>query len=106
MSIKEKKRKIAQLFAKELLKTNPGNISSIFLFGSLVKDKVDKESDIDMMIFTKQPKKISEKVKELAFDFLLKKNEVIEPQVYSEKDYQNPPSYFVWQVLEKGEKIF
>jgi predicted nucleotidyltransferase len=70
------------LFIKELLKANPGNISSIFLFGSLVKNKVNKESDIDMMIFTKQPKKISE------------------------KDYQNPPSYFVWQVVEKGEKIF
>ena len=106
MKIKERKKEIAKLFAKELFLANPRDISSIFLFGSVLQGRPDRESDIDLMIFAKHPKEVSNKTKELAFDFLLKRNEVIEPQVYSVKDYQNPSSYFVWQVLKKGKKIF
>lgn len=105
MTILNKKRKNAKLFIKQLI-INSIDISKVFLFGSVVKGKPKRDSDIDLIIFCKHPKKIYNKAKDEAFDFLLEKNEIIEPQVYSEKDYKNPSSYFVWQAIKQGERIY
>lgn len=106
MTTLDKKRKNAELFIKQLINFSPTDISQVFLFGSVAQGNPSQESDIDLMIFSKRPKKVLNKIKDTVFDFLLEKNEIIEPQVYSEKDYQNPPSYFIWQTIKKGERIY
>lgn len=105
MDIK-KKKKIAKLFTKELLSIDPENVFNVTLFGGVAYGKATKDSDIDIMIFAKHPKELLEKIEEISFNFLLNKNELIEPQIYSVKDYKNPSSYFVWQVVNKGKKLY
>lgn len=76
------------------------------MFGSLIWGKPERDSDIDLMVFAKKPALIKRKINYLTYDILLEQGETIEPQIVAEKEYQKPSSYFVWQAIHKGKKIY
>lgn len=106
MTIKTRKQKAIEFFLQRLNDKDKRNISRIVLFGSMVWGKPERDSDVDLMVFTKKPNELEKKIHDLTYDILLDCGETIEPQIYPEKEYQNPSSYFVWQALNKGKKIY
>ncbi|MBE0479168.1 nucleotidyltransferase domain-containing protein [Candidatus Aerophobetes bacterium] len=106
--ILEKKYQTLDEFKERLLQSSVGNkIARIILFGSVLKEKPTKDSDIDLLVIaTGDIKKVEDFCSKLSFDVLLKTGEGIEPLVYCIDQLQYPTSYFLYRVKNKGKEIY
>lgn len=105
--ILEKKQRTLEYFTQKLLSSKAGkNVARIILFGSLAKGEADESSDIDLMIFAREPKKVEDVASDLSYEILLKKGEPVEPHVYPDSDYKTPKTYFVKLAVETGQLIY
>jgi uncharacterized protein len=103
----QKKQKALDYFTKKLLSSSVGkDITRIILFGSLARQEIDEDSDVDLMIFAKKAKKVGDLASNLSYDVLMEVGESIEPHVYSTSNYQAPQSYFVYHAIESGKDIY
>lgn len=102
-----KKRKALKSFEKGLLKTPAKQfLEKIILYGSLAWGKPTKESDIDIVLISKKPKLIDKLSEEIAFQTLLRHGELIEPLVYSKKEYQSPKSAILMKAILHGKEVY
>lgn len=104
--IKSKKEKALRFFVSRLLAEKRGNIEKIMLFGSIAWGKPDKESDIDLLIFAREPEKLEKRIDELSFEAMMKFGESIEPIIYPANQLTRPQSYLPWLVIQKGREIY
>lgn len=102
----DKKKQVINAFKKKLLASNAGSlVKRIILYGSVARGEADEKSDIDLLIFSHQPKKIEDTVDEISFNLMMETGEYIEPFIYPLEDYHAPKSYFVLRALETGRRI-
>jgi len=95
------------IFVKSLLKSSIGkNIDRIILFGSLVWGQPQDESDVDLVILGNNPKKLEKSALDLSYEILLNQGELIEPLVYSQREYYHPKSAIVMKALLDGQEIY
>lgn len=107
--ITEKKLKTLKYFTKQLLTSKiKKEISKMILFGSLAEGKARKQSDIDVLIFTrKKPlKKVEDIIDESSFDATVQYGESVEPLIYSLQEYNHPKSAFLIKTIKSGKEIF
>ena len=104
--ILSKKETALRFFYQTLLKKVKGEIKAIYLFGSLAYGLAEKDSDIDVLIFSDNPKKTFPAVWEIGLEAYKRFGESIEPLVYSSKKHQQPNSYFLHQVINKGRRLY
>lgn len=105
--ILRKKQKAIEHFTQKLLASKVGNeINQILLFGSVARGKVDEYSDVDLMIFAKNPKKVEQISSELSFDTILEDGERIESHIYPTQQYADPQSYFVYHAIKSGKRLY
>ena len=101
------KQQALDFFVGELLKGSKAkDVEKIVLYGSLAWGKPSKESDIDVAIFSRAPKKLEKVVDKVSFETMMKFGESVEPVLYSKRDLSSPRSYLSWLVLQKGEPVF
>jgi predicted nucleotidyltransferase len=81
-------------------------VKKIILFGSVARGNADRESDIDLMVFGKEPNKIRKLAGDMSFDILTDLGELIEPHVYPSSDLIRPRSYFVLRAIETGKEVY
>ena len=102
-----KKQKALNFFLKQLLNSSAGKeVEKIFLFGSLAWGKPDKESDIDILVFSRKRRPVERVIDELTLDASLKYGESIEPLIYPSikaKTYQSP---LVLKVIKYGKELY
>lgn len=101
-----KKETALKFFSKKLLKNFKQDIKAIYLFGSLARGLAQKDSDIDILVFSHNPQKTSPAVWDISLETYGKFGESIEPLVYSSKKYKNPNSYFLYQAINNGKKLY
>ena len=107
ITTREKKEKALQHFLTHLLNSEiKKDIGRIFLFGSLVSDEVDEESDIDVLIFSfNRLDKVREVCADLSFQTALKYGESVEPLVYCIDELRYLNSNFIYSVVTRGKEI-
>lgn len=74
---------------EELLRKIKDEASSILLFGSVAKGLQKKESDIDLLIISKNAKKTKEHAKKLIDELFGFYTPLVEEHVFSEKDFDS-----------------
>lgn len=103
----QKKKEVLNLFVRNLLEGSTGsNVEKIILFGSMVWGHLGRESDIDLIILSKNPNKVEKSAFDLSYDIMLNKGELVEPLVYSQNEYVNPKSAIVMKALLDGQEIY
>lgn len=108
MTTIEKKYNALSIFTNELLQSDIKNyIGKIILFGSLLKKKANKDSDIDIIVFgTDNLEKIRDTCAEISLDIMLETHESIEPLIYCIDKLKNPCSYFLYHVTKTGKEVY
>lgn len=105
--LKKKKEAINEFL--RALSDNPfkKDIFKIILFGSMVYGDWNKDSDIDILLFSKKKnRKMESFLSDAAYDILLKRGELIEPLIYSLKDYKSPRSSFLIEAIKDGKELY
>ena len=101
-----KKEQALKFFNKTLLKNFKKDIRAIYLFGSLVRGQASKESDIDVLIFSKKPSSVASAAWDTSLKVYEKFGESIEALTYPSKKYENPDSYFIYQATNTGKRLY
>ena len=106
-NVLQKKQAAVKYFTQKLLQSKAGkDIARIILFGSLAKGDVDDYSDIDVLIFGKNPNRIEDAVWEACLSSYEQYEESIEPLVYPARKLKNPDSYFLYQSIKTGKQLY
>jgi len=102
----KKKQAALKFFAQNLSQNLKREIKAVYLFGSLAHGKIEKDSDIDVLVFSDNPRKTSSFVWKTSLAVYEKFGESIEPLVYPSKKYENPNSYFLYQIINQGKRLY
>lgn len=103
----ESKIKAADYFARKLLKSPAGtHIKGLILFGSIAQGKADKDSDIDLLVFTDKRKRTLSAAWEAGVDTFKRFQESVEPLIYSPKELKKPRSYFLYHSIKTGRQLY
>lgn len=82
------------------------DISKIILFGSLLNKEVHAGSDIDLAVIAKNPKAVEDQIDDLSYEMVLQYGELIEPIIYSTKQYNKPSSPFLMKIIREGREVY
>jgi predicted nucleotidyltransferase len=94
------KKQIASEFSKSL---NYPEIEKIILFGSVAKGEDKKDSDIDILIISREKSKTKDKVMRKVSDALLSKGVYISVKVISPDEYMRlKNTHFISQIRKEG----
>lgn len=105
-SIINQKQKALDYFLDQLMQSDAADqVEEFVLFGSLARGEADQYSDVDLVIFAREPQKVLQEVSVISYKTLMEYGEVVEGQVYPVGEYQNPSSYFVYSAIEKGKRL-
>ena len=78
-------------------------IMKIILFGSVARGDDTEESDIDILIISNEWEQIDSLITDEVFKVVLEREELISPQVLSEKQFNETKNFnFLTNVLEDG----
>ncbi|MBU4331512.1 nucleotidyltransferase domain-containing protein [Patescibacteria group bacterium] len=104
----KKKRALNYFKGRILNRAKKDDIAKIYLFGSLAREKVREDSDIDILIFSRKEKdrRLEDIIDETAFDTVVKYGESVEPLIYSFKDFKFPKSAFLKRVILDGRELY
>ena len=97
-------KKVIRSFVKDLRNYLGHDLLAVRIFGSKVKGNFTKYSDIDIFILIKK-KELSEKISDIAAEYLFQYNVLISPVVYSLFEYNENKrlgSFFFEQVEKEG----
>lgn len=97
---------IAKEFAQAI---KSDDIKLIMLFGSVARGDDHEESDIDILVVSPIADEIKPKIRDVAVDFILKKDEVISPRLMNEEEFSTGNYSFLVNALKEGiiiDKIF
>ena len=90
---------IAKEFAQAV---KSDDIKLIMLFGSVARGDDTDESDIDILIVSPIADEIKSKIRNVAVEFILKKDEVISPRLMSEEEFNSGNYPFLVNALKEG----
>ncbi len=90
---------IAKEFAQAI---KSDDIKLIMLFGSVARGDDTEESDIDILVVSPIAYEIKPKIRNVAVEFILKKDEVISPRIMSEEEFNSGDYPFLVNTLKEG----
>jgi len=96
-----KKLEIAKEFAKSLK-----DVERIILYGSVARGEDKEESDVDILVISRDKRKPKDKVIERAMDILLDKGTYISVKVISLREFEDlKDTHFISQITKEGVVI-
>jgi predicted nucleotidyltransferase len=105
-ALSRKEQLLLKEFKNLLLKSFPGEIIEIRMFGSRARGQATAESDLDVLIVTRnEDYHLSDRIIDLSCDLLLKHQIYISPKVISQRHYDQleaMDSDFLYQVKQEG----
>jgi len=107
MPIQEKYQKAVDEFVRRVLEKYGDRIESIILFGSVARGEAKEDSDIDVLIVTREEDfRLRRALIGLAFDILLETKEHISVKVLSKDDFEGHKNFsFLRNVISEGIKV-
>ncbi len=97
-------KKIVRNYARKLREENYP-FSAIYLFGSHVKGKAHKWSDIDVAVISNKLKRNREKNENLLWHIRREVDSMIEPHSFTIKDFQDESDPMVYEIKKTGIRI-
>jgi len=97
-------KKIVKQYA-EKLKAENYPFSAVYLFGSQLKGKTHKGSDIDVAVISDKLKRNIDKNRFLLWDLRMDVDTRIEPHGFTIKDFQDKCDPMVYEIRKTGIKI-
>ncbi len=97
-------KQIVKKYAQELKKNN-FSFESIYLFGSYIKGKPTRWSDIDVAVVSDRFKNDWDKNEDLLWHLRRKVDTKIEPHGFSIKDFQDISDPMVYEIKKTGIKV-
>jgi len=96
-----KKLEIAKEFAKSFK-----DVERIILYGSVARGEDKEESDVDILVISRDKRKTKDKVIERAMDILLDKGTYISVKVISPREFEDlKDTHFISQITKEGVVI-
>lgn len=96
-----KKLELAKEFAKTLK-----DVEKVILYGSVARGEEKEESDVDILILSRDKLKTKDKVIERAMDILLDTGTYISVKVISPSEFERlRNTHFISQIEKEGEEI-
>ena len=94
-------------FVQALLRSEVGEkIAKVVLFGSLVKDKMEKDSDIDILVVANDGKQVADRVADVLLDIQMEGCGPIESITVDIGDIYFTRDYFLYTVLKYGKEVY
>lgn len=94
-------------FLQALLRSKVGGrVVKVILFGSFVKGKAGKDSDIDIMVVVNNGRDIAEKVADVLLDMQMEGCGPIESLTVDMDDIYPTRDYFLYNVLKYGKEVY
>lgn len=105
--MQEKYQKAVDEFLSRVEKDHRNEIESIILFGSVARGEAREDSDIDILVITKDENfKLRRLLIGIAFDILMETGKNISVKVLSNEDFQLRKNFsFLKNVITDGVKI-
>lgn len=105
--IEKKYQKTIDAFVNKVLENYRDKIESITLFGSVAREEVKDDSDIDLLIVTNtEDFRLRRAVIGMAFDFLLDTGHNVSVKVLSKDDFERHKNFsFLRKVTSEGVKV-
>lgn len=104
--LEDKEKSAVNLFCDKVKEKLGSRVSFIRIFGSKVKGKGDKFSDIDLFVLVNEiNKETKEFISQIAFETNLKYDVVLSPIIYEEKEFYRPSvqaTPFIKNVIKEG----
>jgi uncharacterized protein (UPF0332 family)/predicted nucleotidyltransferase len=94
-------------FVQALLRSEAGEkIAKVILFGSLIKGKAGKDSDIDILVVANDGKQVADKVADVLLDIQIQGCGPIESITVDIDDIYFTRDYFLYNVLKYGKEVY
>ncbi|MEW6685647.1 MAG: HEPN domain-containing protein [Candidatus Edwardsbacteria bacterium] len=108
LPILKRKERAAEFFIQQLLESKvKDSIAKVVLFGSTLKRKVRKDSDIDVLVIaTDSLKEVAESCADASLETGIFTDEGVEPLVRCIDEVRYPQSYFLYYQLRHGREVY
>ncbi|TAN33236.1 nucleotidyltransferase domain-containing protein [Patescibacteria group bacterium] len=100
----KKAKLIAKQYAKKL-KENNFSFFAVYIFGSQIKGKSDKWSDIDVAVVSDKFRRNYDKNRFKLWDIRLEVDSRIEPHGFSVKDFKDDANPVAYEIRKTGVKV-
>lgn len=102
----EKKQKSLNVFLSMLKRRGlAAAVDRALLYGSTARGEATLDSDIDILLFSQNPRKISRLISDASFETMLQTGDRIEAFVYPAEEFRHPSSYFLVCALKEGRVL-
>ena len=107
MKIQKRYQEAVDKFMKRVLEKYRDRIESIILFGSVARGVAKEESDVDILIVTKDEDfRLRHALIGIAFDILLETEENISVKALSKDEFERHKNFsFLKNVISEGVKV-
>jgi len=107
MRIQRRYQKVVDEFVRRVLEKYKDRIDTIILFGSVARGEAREDSDIDILIVTKEEDfRLRHILIGIAFDILLETEENISVKALSKNDFEKHKNFsFLRNVISGGVKV-
>jgi len=107
MRIQRRYQKAVDEFVRRALEKYKDRIDTIILFGSVARGEAREDSDIDILIVTKEEDfRLRHILIGIAFDILLETEENISVKALSKNDFEKHKNFsFLRNVISEGVKV-
>lgn len=105
--MQDRHQKALDVFVEKVLENYRNNIENIILFGSVVRGEVKEDSDIDVLVVTRdEDYRLRRALISIAFDVFLGTGENISVKVLSKDDFEAHKNFsFLKKVNSEGVKV-
>ena len=102
------RKEIARKFAEDVVAKYPDSVKSILLYGSVARGEDKEESDIDLLVLTKNNADLDFPLAELTTKYVLKYGEVPMALAYDYEDFRLKAKHYIFQreVLKEGISLY
>ncbi|MCS7181044.1 MAG: nucleotidyltransferase domain-containing protein [bacterium] len=107
IGLAEKRKKLLEEELKKILPyVIKGDVEKVILFGSLAKEKVNKKSDLDLIIIKKTKKKYMDRLDEIYSS--IKSSIAVDLFVYTPSEFEemSKKNIFIKSVLKYGKILY
>lgn len=102
----ERKQESLDIFLSMLRQRGlAGAVDRALLYGSIARGDAASDSDIDVLLFSRNPKKLSKLISDVSFETMIQTGDRIEAFVYPTEELKQPSSYFLVRALKEGRAL-
>ena len=109
MNLTKRELGIIEEFKQKLNQKNPGAILEVIIYGSKARDDAREDSDIDLLVITKnEDRRLTKEIRDIGYELELENDVTLSIQIFSENymDYiRSIETQFIRNVDDQGIRV-